>query len=153
MIAMSNAWIPRQDILHVADARVDWDEFRGTTLITCTSKTIITNLHPVLGTAAYDLISTKEASELAVYAETADFSPISKMDQFISTLDLMSISRVVNVSMLVAMCEDVYPDNEMIMTSLLYGFITRFVDAFNTDFPFHIYAVIMLYFNCRLRLY
>ena len=80
LVTMSDKWIPRQDILHLADVRIDWDQWRGSIVITCTSRTIITH-NPKI----------QEAITLSTYAQAADFSTVSKLDQFISTVDIRYI--------------------------------------------------------------
>lgn len=115
LVAMSDKWIPRQDILHLADVRIDWDQWRGSTVITCTSRTIFTcNPH------------TQEAATLSAFAQTVDFSSVSKLDQFISTIDVRSISRILNVANLAFSCEEVCTDRDSILTTLVYGYITKF---------------------------
>ena len=70
---LADAWLPREHVLFLADARIDWDDWRSSYVLTATSKTVVT-VNP----------STPEAEALVRYAQVADFSPISRLDQVTS---------------------------------------------------------------------
>lgn len=69
----ADAWLPREHLLFLSDARIDWDDWRSSFVLTATSKTVVT-VNP----------STTEADALVRYAQVADFSPISRLDQVAS---------------------------------------------------------------------
>ena len=66
---MAAEWIPRENILFLADVRIDYDNWKGAFVVTANSKTVIT-VNP----------DTREALALARHAQLADFSSISRLD-------------------------------------------------------------------------
>ena len=115
LIRMAEEWIPRENILFLADVRIDYDTFKGAFIVVANSKTVVT-VNP----------ATREATALARYAQLVDFSTTSQLDQFVATIDPNCSCRVVNVMMVQAMCEDVVQSNESMVVVKLYGYITRF---------------------------
>ena len=112
-IRMSSEWIPRENVLFIADVRIDFDTWKNIYVISTTSKTIIT-VNP----------ETQEAINLAKYAQTVDLSANTKMDQFISTVDLRFVDKIVNISTLKKMMRR-RNDKDQLMIVNIYGFITR----------------------------
>lgn len=114
-IRMAEDWVPRQNILYLADARIDWDEWRAAFVLTATSKTVIT-VNP----------DTQEAAALVRHAQLADFSPVSRLDQFVASVQPAAFARLVNVVGLQAMRErSVGTQDEALQAVGLYGFLSR----------------------------
>ena len=40
LLQMADDWLPREVILFLADARIDWDDYRSSFVLTATSKTV-----------------------------------------------------------------------------------------------------------------
>ena len=64
----------------MADLRVDWDSLRGKIRLTATSKSVVT-FNP----------SFPEAKLLAAFAEAAQFSPHSGVDEIVKNIDYKTI--------------------------------------------------------------
>ena len=112
---MAAEWIPRENILFLADVRIDYDNWKGAFVVTANSKTVIT-VNP----------DTREALALARHAQLADFSSISRLDQFVATIDIKLVSRVANVMMVKAMCQKTSQVKDSMMSVCLFGYITKF---------------------------
>jgi len=117
---IAEGWIPREAILFLADVRIDFDNWKGAFVVTANSKTVIT-VNP----------STREAEALASYAQLADFSSISRLDQFVSTIDTKSVTRVANVMMLQDMRQKICQAKDSLVPVCLFGYITNL----NIDCP------------------
>ncbi len=63
LVELSEEWIPKQDLLFLADARVDYDDYRKRNVVTVTSRTLV-SFNP----------DTDETRALAEYAAQANFS-------------------------------------------------------------------------------
>ena len=113
-IRMAAEWIPRENILFLADVRIDYDNWRGAFVVTATGKTVVT-VDP----------DTREAIALAKHAQMADFSSMSRLDQFVATIEPSMVSRVVNVMAVQAMCEKTTQAKDSMMSVRLYGYITK----------------------------
>ena len=111
---MAEEWIPREHILFLADVRIDFDSWKGVFVVTANSKTVIT-VNP----------NNMEAKALARYAQLADFSSISRLDQFVGTIDTKSVGRVVNVMMVQTMCQHVTQTKDSLVSVCLFGYITN----------------------------
>lgn len=112
---LADAWLPREHVLFLADARIDWDDWRSSYVLTATSKTVVT-VNP----------STPEAEALVRYAQVADFSPISRLDQYVASLPPGAFGSVVNVAKLQQMVDVVVGSGEALAAVTVYGFLTRF---------------------------
>ena len=116
LIRLSCDWIPRDHVLFLADVRIGWDAWRGSLTLVSTSRTLVT-VNP----------DTKEAASLLRHAQLADFSSVSRLDQFVSGLDPRTVTRVANVAMVEAMMTARQePGQESLAAVTLYGYITRF---------------------------
>jgi len=111
---MAEEWIPREHILFLADVRIDYDSWKGVFVVTANSKTVIT-VNP----------NTREAMALARYAQLADFSSFSRLDQFVGTIDTNSVSRVANVMMVQTMCQSITQTKDSLVSVCLFGYITN----------------------------
>ena len=114
LIRMAAEWIPREHILFLADVRIDYDSWRGSFVVTNNSKTVIT-VNP----------DTRETMALARHAQAADFSSMSRLDQFVATIDPKLVNRVVNVVTVQAMCEKTTEVKDSMVSVRLYGYITK----------------------------
>ena len=112
-IRMSSEWIPRENVLFIADVRVDFDSWKKSFVVTSTSKTIIT-VNP----------DTQEAANLSKYAQSVDFSTKTRMDQYIANIDVRYVDRILNISSLQKML--MRNDKDQLMTVNIYGFISKF---------------------------
>ena len=117
LIALSSDWLPRENVLFLADVRIDYDSWRGSFIVTSTSKTVIT-VNP----------DTMEANNLQRYAATVDFSTVSRLDQFVSSLDIRNVNRTVNTEMLDSMLRTKLSSSsqDCLVAVVLYGAITKF---------------------------
>jgi len=113
-LRMADDWLPREVILFLADARIDWDDYRSSFVLTATSKTVIT-VNP----------DTVEAGALVRYAQLADFSSLARLDQFVTSVPLSSFNRIVNVVSVQDMQENLVLPSEALVPVLLYGFLTK----------------------------
>jgi len=114
-IRMASDWIPREHVLFLADARIDFDDWRGSFVLTSTGRTVIT-VNP----------DTMEAGALTRHAQLADFSTVSRLDQFVATIDLRAVSRVINTMTVHALCQKTVPEKESLIIFSLYGYLTKF---------------------------
>jgi len=114
LLQMADDWLPREVILFLADARIDWDDYRSSFVLTATSKTVIT-VNP----------DTVEAGALMRYAQLADFSSLARLDQFVTSVPLNSFTRTVNVVSVQEMQENLVSASEALVPVLLYGFLTN----------------------------
>ena len=114
LIRMSSEWIPRENILFIADARIDFDKYKNSFVVSSSSKTVIT-VNP----------DTQEALNLSRYAQTVDFSTKTRMDRFIASTDLRHVDRVLNISTMQRMLQK-RKDKDQFMIVNIYGFITKF---------------------------
>lgn len=115
LIRMAEEWMPREHILFLADVRIDYDSWKGAFVVTANSKTVIT-VNP----------NTREAMALARYAQLVDFSSVSRLDQFVATIESNSVSRVVNVMMVQSMCQKITQPKDCLVPVCLFGYITKF---------------------------
>ena len=130
-LRMADDWLPREVILFLADARIDWDDYRTSFVLTATSKTVsaasltIAFHCPCL----YQVITvnpdTVEAGALVRYAQLADFSSLAQLDQFVTNTPLSSFTRTVNVASIQDLRENLVPASEARVPVLLYGFLTK----------------------------
>ena len=114
LIKMSSEWIPKENILFIADARIDFDTYKNSFVVSSCSKTVIT-VNP----------DTQEALNLSRYAQTVDFSTKTRMDRFIASTDVAQVDRVLNISSLQRMLQK-RKDKDQFMILNIYGFITKF---------------------------
>ena len=114
LIRMSSEWIPKENTLFIADARIDFDSYKNSFVVSSSSKTVIT-VNP----------DTQEALNLSRYAQTVDFSTKSRMERFISSTDLRHVDRVLNIATLQRMLK-IRKDKDQFMIVNIYGFITKF---------------------------
>ena len=113
LIKMSSEWIPKENILFIADARIDFDTYKNSVVVSSSSKTVIT-VNP----------DTQEALNLSRYAQAVDFSTKTRMERFIASADL-GVDRVYNISSLQRMLQK-RKDKDQFMILNIYGFITKF---------------------------
>ena len=113
-IMLAEDWIPRENILFLADVRIDWDEWRTAFILTGTSKTVIT-VNP----------DTMEAAALVRFAQLADFSSVSRLDQFVAAIQPQTVTKVVNVLNVQMMREKSAGTQEALQAVSLYGFLSR----------------------------
>ncbi|KAG9334786.1 hypothetical protein JZ751_006535, partial [Albula glossodonta] len=113
-IQLVQAWIPRETVLFIADARVNFDKFRKSMVATVTSKTIVT-VNP----------DTKEASQLFHYSrELIDTGALDDEEKRAGDdIPLDSIADVFTVSQLKlkALENAERPDP---IYGIVYGFMT-----------------------------
>ncbi|KAJ8413662.1 hypothetical protein AAFF_G00081690 [Aldrovandia affinis] len=113
-IQLVQAWIPRETVLFIADARVNFDNFRKSMVATVTSKTIIT-VNP----------DTKEANQLFNYAR--EFSEIGGLEdqekQSGDEVSLDSIADVFTVNQLKLKAQENL-DRQDNIYGITYGFMT-----------------------------
>ena len=131
-LRMADDWLPREVILFLANARIDWDDYHSSYTLTATSKTVsgtlcvrtsISNKYlPQVITVNPD---TPEAAALVRYAQLADFSPSARLDQFVASAPLSSFNRVVNVVGVQDMQENVVAASESLVPVVVYGFLTQ----------------------------
>ena len=131
-LRMADDWLPREVILFLANARIDWDDYHSSYTLTATSKTVsatfcvrksINNKYfPQVITVNPD---TPEAAALVRYAQLADFSPSARLDQFVASAPLSSFNRVVNVVGVQDMQENVVAASESLVPVVVYGFLTQ----------------------------
>lgn len=117
LLNLCTDWLPRENVLFLADVRIDYDSWRGSFVVTSTSKTIIT-VNP----------DTTEATNLLRYAATVDFSTVSRLDQYVSSLDIRNVNRIVNTETLEMMLSTRVsgPNQDCLVAVILYGFLTKF---------------------------
>lgn len=113
-IRLAEDWIPRENILFLADVRIDWDEWRAAYILTATSRTVIT-VNP----------DTMEAAALVKFAYLADFSWISRLDQFVATIRTDTVTKVLNVLNVQTMQDKAVVTSEAMQAVNLYGFLSR----------------------------
>ena len=131
-LRMADDWLPREVILFLANARIDWDDYHSSYTLTATSKTVRATLcvrtsinkkyFPQVITVNPD---TPEAAALVRYAQVADFSPSARLDQFVASAPLSSFNRVVNVVGVQDMQENVVAASESLVPVVVYGFLTQ----------------------------
>ena len=131
-LRMADDWLPREVILFLANARIDWDDYHSSYTLTATSKTVSGTLcvrtsindkyFPQVITVNPD---TPEAAALVRYAQLADFSPSARLDQFVASAPLSSFNRVVNVVGVQDMQENVVAASESLVPVVVYGFLTQ----------------------------
>ena len=131
-LRMADDWLPREVILFLANARIDWDDYHSSYTLTATSKTVSATLcvrtstnneyFPQVITVNPD---TPEAAALVRYAQLADFSPSARLDQFVASAPLSSFNRVVNVVGVQDMQENVVAASESLVPVVVYGFLTQ----------------------------
>ena len=131
-LRMADDWLPREVILFLANARIDWDDYHSSYTLTATSKTVSSTLFvrtsinkkylPQVITVNPD---TPEAAALVRYAQLADFSPSARLDQFVASAPLSSFNRVVNVVGVQDMQENVVAASESLVPVVVYGFLTK----------------------------
>ena len=131
-LRMADDWLPREVILFLANARIDWDDYQSSYTLTATSKTVRATLcvrtsinkkyFPQVITVNPD---TPEAAALVRYAQLADFSPSARLDQFVASAPLSSFNRVVNVVGVQDMQENVVAAPESLVPLVVYGFLTK----------------------------
>ena len=131
-LRMADDWLPREVILFLANARIDWDDYHSSYTLTATSKTVSATLCvrtsinkkylPQVITVNPD---TPEAAALVRYAQLADFSPSARLDQFVASAPLSSFNRVVNVVGVQDMQENVVAASESLVPVVVYGFLTQ----------------------------
>ena len=131
-LRMADDWLPREVILFLANARIDWDDYHSSYTLTATSKTVSAILcvrtsvndkyFPQVITVNPD---TPEAAALVRYAQLADFSPSARLDQFVASAPLSSFNRVVNVVGVQDMQENVVAASESLVPAVVYGFLTQ----------------------------
>ena len=116
LIQLSSDWIPREHVLFLADVKIDWDNYRGSACVVTNSRTIIT-VNP----------DTKEVEGLLRHAQLVDFSPVSRLDQFVTSLDPSQVTRVANVTMVEQMLTSGGASKDSSLAAVkVYGYITRF---------------------------
>ena len=116
LIQLSSDWIPREHVLFLADVKIDWDNYRGSACVVTNSRTIIT-VNP----------DTKEVEGLLRHAQLVDFSPVSRLDQFVTSLDPSQVTRVANVTMVEHMMTSGGASKDSSLAAVkVYGYITRF---------------------------
>ena len=116
LIQLSSEWIPREHVLFLADVRIDWDKYRGSACVVTNSRTVIT-VNP----------DTKEVEGLLRHAQLVDFSTVSRLDQFVTSLDPGQVTRVANVTMVEEMLAAGGTSKDSSLTAVkVYGYITRF---------------------------
>ena len=114
-IRMAEDWIPRENILFLADVRIDRDDYRSSWILTAGARTVIT-VNP----------DTQEAAALVRYAQLADFSSLSRLDQFVASLQPQAFTRTVNVATVQGMkARSVGAGEAATLAVSLYGFISR----------------------------
>ena len=131
-LRMADDWLPREVILFLANARIDWDDYHSSYTLTASSKTVRATLcvrtsidnkyFPQVITVNPD---TPEAAALVRYAQLADFSPSARLDQFVASAPLSSFNRVVNVVGVQDMQENVVAASESLVPVVVYGFLTQ----------------------------
>ena len=114
LIRLSSDWIPRENVLFLADVRIDYDSWRGSAVVTSNCRTVIT-VNP----------DTKEAVSLLQYAQMADFSTLSRLDLFVTSLDTKLVTKVVNVVMLESLLGEKCTNQDSLVAVKLYGYITK----------------------------
>nr|XP_001813294.2 PREDICTED: meiosis-specific with OB domain-containing protein isoform X2 [Tribolium castaneum] len=117
IITRASMWKPRETILFITDAKVEWSMFLKTYCAAVTGRSIITE-NP-LG---------QEAATLANYAKSAPLTTADIMDQFITELpDPESIQNVMCVQQVFAkirnLQENAVSDSQL--TALMFVFITQ----------------------------
>ncbi|XP_036385944.1 meiosis-specific with OB domain-containing protein [Megalops cyprinoides] len=112
-IQLVQAWIPRETVLFIADARVSFDNFRRSMVATVTSKTIIT-VNP----------DTKEANLLFNYArELSEAGGLDDEENQTGDVPLDSIADVFTVNQLKLKAQENL-DSEDPVYGITFGFIT-----------------------------
>ena len=114
IILLAKDWIPRESILFLADVRIDWDEWRTAFILIGTSKTVIT-VNP----------DTMEAAALVRFAQLADFSSVSRLDQYVAAIQPQTVTKVVNVLNVQMMREKSVGTLEALQVVSLYGCLSR----------------------------
>ncbi|TRY73827.1 hypothetical protein TCAL_01921 [Tigriopus californicus] len=113
-IHMADDWTPTQDILFLADVRVDKDDFRQCKVVTATSRTIIA-INP----------NIEEAKHLATYARHANFSLGAQVERSVSTIDYQTIRKVSNIVTLQDLTNTGGISGESDFPSIVFGYITK----------------------------
>ena len=104
--------------MFLADVRIDWDKYRGSACVVTNSRIVIT-VNP----------DTKEVEGLLRHAQLVDFSTVSQLDQFVTSLDPGQVTRtrVANVTMVEEMLAAGGTSKDSSLTAVkVYGYITRF---------------------------
>ena len=52
-LRMADDWLPREVILFLADARIDWDDYRSSFVLTATSKTVSVASSTLIASVTY----------------------------------------------------------------------------------------------------
>jgi len=115
LIRLSSEWMPRENVLFLADIRIDYDSWRGCMLVTATGRTIIT-VNP----------DTTEAGALLNHAQVVSFSSMTRLDGYVSSLDLSHVTRVVNISMLQTLLKEKCTGQDPMLAVIVYGYLTRY---------------------------
>ena len=115
LIRLSSDWIPRENVLFLADVRIDYDSWRESAVVTSTSRTVIT-VNP----------DTAEAVALLHHAQFKDFSTLSRLDKFAASLDTRQVTRVVNAIMLDSMLGNMATNQDCLVAVKFYGYLTRY---------------------------
>ncbi|XP_048575411.1 meiosis-specific with OB domain-containing protein isoform X1 [Nematostella vectensis] len=87
-IELAQTWIPKDNILFIADAKVTFDDYKKAMIATCDQKTIVTT-NP----------DTREAQQLYMYAQSADLADEEGSGDSLS-VDLTRITDVLTVNQL-----------------------------------------------------
>jgi len=115
LIRLSSEWMPRENVLFLADVRIDYDSWKGCMVVTATGRTVIT-VNP----------DTTEASSLLTHAQVVSFSSMTRLDGYVSSLDLSHVTRVVNISMLQTLLKEKCTGQDPMLAVCVYGYLTRF---------------------------
>ena len=97
LIRLSCDWIPREHVLFLADVRIDWDSWRGAACVVSSSRTVIT-VNP----------DTKEVAGLLRHAKQVDFSSVSRLDQFVTSLDPGQVTRQAGIFCRISLLTEVF---------------------------------------------
>ncbi|XP_061086464.1 meiosis-specific with OB domain-containing protein [Conger conger] len=112
-IQLVQAWIPRETVLFVADARVSFDNFRKCMVATVTSKTVLT-VNP----------DTKEANQLFNYArEFSETGGLDDQEKQSGEVPLDSIADVFTVNQLKLKAQESLERQDTVY-GITYGFVT-----------------------------
>jgi len=105
---------PEPSLLRTMASEDNWDDYHSSYTLIGTSKAAIT-VNP----------DTPKAAALVRHAQLADFSPFSRLDQFVASAPLSSFNRVVNVVGVQDMQENVVAASESLVPVVVYGFLTQ----------------------------
>jgi len=114
LVGLAADWLPRDTILFLADLRITEDAWRGCFVVTANSKTVVT-VNP----------DTREAALLRTYAQVVDFSSISRLDQYASSLDPRKVDWVVNCRAVRTLLRSTVPVKDSLVAVCLYATIAR----------------------------